>query len=51
MERDPSHTPPTLQEPQARPLGAFLPLLPLSPQYLLVQGLHGTRWGELLRQG
>ena len=51
MERDPSHTSPTLQEPQVRPLKAFLPLSPLTPQYLLVRGLHGTRRGELSRKG
>lgn len=42
---------PTLHEPQVRPLGAFVPLMPLLPQYLLAQGLHGAGRRELLRKG
>lgn len=52
MERDPSHgSAHSLRQPQVRPRGAFLPLLPLTPEYLLVQGLHGAGRRELSRKG
>lgn len=51
MESNPSCTrPPTLHKPQARPLGAFLPVMPLTPQYLLAQGFHGAHRRELLKK-
>ena len=32
-------------------MGTFLPVLPLIPQYLHIQGLHGAHRRELLREG
>lgn len=50
MESSPSHSPPTQHQLQGRPLGTFLPVLPLIPQYLQTQGLHGAHRRELLRE-
>lgn len=45
MESSPSHSPPTQHQPQEA-LGDLPPVLPLIPQYLQTQGLHGAHRRE-----
>lgn len=51
MESSPSHSPPPCTSHRGGPWGTFLPSLPLIPQYLQTQGLHGAHRRELLREG